>query len=120
MAILGKLLRNRRAGQAGLAWNLSALAGPDVLDLRSPDFENDAPIPLRHAGRRTGGANLSPALAWTNLPAGTAQLLLVAEDVDTPTHSPFVHCVALLAPADSSSSDDAATPGFIGERLTPG
>jgi len=98
MAILGRLLRNLRAGQAGLAWNLPALAGPDVLALRSPDLEHDAPMPTRHAGRRAGGQNLSPALAWASPPAGTAQLLLVAEDVDAPTRSPFIHCVALLAP----------------------
>ena len=31
-------------------------------------------------------------------PAGTAQLLLVVQDIDSPTRAPFVHCVALLEP----------------------
>jgi hypothetical protein len=36
MAVLGKLLKNRRAGQAGLAWSSPNLAGPDTLVLTSP------------------------------------------------------------------------------------
>ncbi|MGW3981906.1 YbhB/YbcL family Raf kinase inhibitor-like protein [Streptomyces mirabilis] len=98
MAILGTLLKNRRAGQANLAWNHPALAGSDTLDLHSPDFAHDSTVPTRHAGRRAGGQNISPALTWTGTPQDTAQLLLVIEDVDTPTQSPFVHCVALLEP----------------------
>ena len=31
MAVLGKLLKNRRAGQAGLAWNVPGLSGPETL-----------------------------------------------------------------------------------------
>ena len=98
MAILGTLLKNRRAGETGLAWNLPALAGPETLGLRSPDFAPGTALPQVHAGRRAGGANTSPALGWRAAPPGTAQLLLVIEDVDAPTRTPFVHCVALLEP----------------------
>lgn len=98
MTILGTLLKNKRAGEARLAWNLPALAGPEGLELRSPDFEPGGAIPQAHAGKRAGGENRSPALAWSGAPAGTAQLLLVVQDVDSPTRVPFVHCVALLEP----------------------
>jgi hypothetical protein len=37
MTVIGKLLKNRHAGPAGLAWKLSNLAGPDTLRLSSPD-----------------------------------------------------------------------------------
>lgn len=98
MTILGTLLKNKRAGEADLAWNLPALAGPEVLALHSPDFEHQGPIPKAHAGKRAGGENRSPALAWNATPERTAQLLLVIEDTDAPTRAPFVHCVALLEP----------------------
>ncbi|MFE9452222.1 YbhB/YbcL family Raf kinase inhibitor-like protein [Streptomyces sp. NPDC006739] len=98
MTILGTLLKNKRAGQAGLAWHLPALAGPETLGLHSTDFAPEADIPRVHAGKRAGGENRSPGLAWSGTPAGTAQLLLVVEDVDSPTRTPFVHCVALLEP----------------------
>ncbi|GAA4630747.1 YbhB/YbcL family Raf kinase inhibitor-like protein [Actinoallomurus vinaceus] len=99
MAVIGKLLKNRRAGQEGLAWNSSNLAGADTLTLTSPDFENEGTIPTLHASKRLGGEDLSPALAWSPAPEATGQLLLVVEDPDAPTPAPFVHCVALLDPS---------------------
>ena len=98
MAILGRLLTNRRAGDTGLAWNQGTLAGPETLRVGSPAFAEGGAIPLEQAGRRVGGQDISPALTWTGQPAETAQLLLFVEDVDAPTPKPFVHCVALLAP----------------------
>nr|WP_262056769.1 YbhB/YbcL family Raf kinase inhibitor-like protein [Streptomyces sp. STR69] len=41
----------------------------------------------------------SPHLAWTPPPPGTAQLLLVVEDIDVPLARPAVHCLALIDPA---------------------
>jgi Raf kinase inhibitor-like YbhB/YbcL family protein len=99
MAVLGKLLKNRHAGQAGLAWNAPNLAGPEGLALYSPDFEHQSAIPAVHAAKRVGGAERSPELSWSAAPAGTQQLLLAVEDPDAPTGAPFVHCVALLNPA---------------------
>jgi phosphatidylethanolamine-binding protein (PEBP) family uncharacterized protein len=96
LALLGKLLKNRRAGETNLAWSLPALAGPDGITVRSADFEPEAAIARANAGKRAGGRNQSPELSWTGVPAGTAQLLLVVQDVDSPTSVPFVHCVALL------------------------
>jgi phosphatidylethanolamine-binding protein (PEBP) family uncharacterized protein len=80
--ILGTLLKNKRAGEAQLAWNLPALAGPDLLVLHSSDFEPEGVIAKAQAGKRAGGENRSPALDWTGSPAGTAQLLLVIQDVE--------------------------------------
>lgn len=96
MAVIGKLLKNRRAGQSGLAWNAPNLAGAETITLSSPDFENGAAIPTVHASSRAGGRNLSPALEWSAAPEKTAQILLVIEDPDAPTPTPVVHCMALL------------------------
>lgn len=98
MALLGTLLKNKRAGETELAWNRPTLAGPGVLDLHSPEFEHERQLGLAHAGRRVGGEDRSPALGWSGVPAETAQLLLVIEDVDSPTKFPNVHCVALIEP----------------------
>ncbi|MCO6009104.1 YbhB/YbcL family Raf kinase inhibitor-like protein [Actinoallomurus purpureus] len=107
MAVVGKLLKNRRAGQAGLAWNSPNLAGADTLALSSPDFEHEETIPTAHAAKRAGGKDLSPALAWSPVPEGTAQLLLVIEDPDAPTAAPFVHCVALIDPSATGLAQGA-------------
>ncbi|HEY3506139.1 MAG TPA: YbhB/YbcL family Raf kinase inhibitor-like protein [Actinocatenispora sp.] len=111
MAVVGKLLRNRRAGQAGLAWNRPNLAGPATITLTSPDFAHEADIPTVHAGKRVGGRDLSPALAWTGVPDGTAQLLFVLEDPDVPISTPAVHTVALLAPARTDLAQGALDSG---------
>lgn len=99
MAILGKLLRNRRAGETHLAWHEPALAGPETLRLASPDFLDGGALQPAHAGRRIGGQDRSPALSWGELPSDTTQVLLYVEDVDAPTAKPFVHCVAVISPA---------------------
>ena len=96
MAILGTLLKNKHAGDERLAWNLPSLAGPETLALASTAFGHEGDIPKPHAGRLVGGKDLSPALSWTGVPEGTAQLLLVVEDIDAPSRSPIVHCLALL------------------------
>jgi Raf kinase inhibitor-like YbhB/YbcL family protein len=111
MKLLGKLLKNRRAGQEGLAWNSPNLAAEDSLALNSPDFENEGTIPVVHVAKRLGGKDLSPALGWSAVPEGTAQLLLVIEDPDAPTPAPFVHCVALLEPSVTSLPQGALNAG---------
>ena len=98
MAVIGRLLKNRHAGPERLAWNAPNLAAAQTLALHSADFEDQGTIPAVHAGKRVGGTDLSPALAWSPAPEGTARLLLVIEDPDAPTPAPFVHCVALLDP----------------------
>jgi phosphatidylethanolamine-binding protein (PEBP) family uncharacterized protein len=110
MAVLGKLLKNRRAGEGRLAWNAPNLAGPETLALRSPDFADGATIPIAYAAKRVGGQDISPALNWSAGPARTAQLLLVVEDPDAPTAAPFVHCVALLDPAVTGVGAGALDP----------
>ena len=113
MAIAGRLLRNRRAGETNLAWNLPNLAGPETLTLTSRGFVDGGTIPREHAGRRAGGQNVSPELSWTQVPDGCAQLLLVIEDIDAPTPKPFVHCVALIDPARAVVSQSTLQPGAV-------
>ncbi len=116
MALIGRLLKNRRAGGKHLAWGAPNLACTNTLRLTSPAFEDGEPIPAAHASKRAGGGDQSPALAWSQVPSSTDQLLLVIEDPDAPTRVPFVHCVALIEPSitdlpERALSADTPTPG---------
>jgi Raf kinase inhibitor-like YbhB/YbcL family protein len=98
---------NKRPGQPGLAWDAPNLASAQTLTLSSPDFGNEGTIPAVHAATRAGGDNLSPALTWPPPPPDTAQLLLVIEDPDAPTATPFVHCLALISTSVTSLAHGA-------------
>jgi Raf kinase inhibitor-like YbhB/YbcL family protein len=93
-----------------LAWDAPNLAGPDTLDLTCPAFGHDEPIPPVHAAARAGGKNLSPALTWSAVPPRAAQLLLVVEDPDAPTRTPYLHCLALLDPSVVGLDHGALNP----------
>ncbi|MFE3525341.1 YbhB/YbcL family Raf kinase inhibitor-like protein [Streptomyces sp. NPDC059161] len=99
MTLLGRLLRNRRAGETHTAWNQPNLQGPELLKLTSEGFGDCEAMPKAHGAKNIGGDNLSPQLSWSPPPPGTGQLLLVVEDLDVPLPKPAVHCVALIDPA---------------------
>jgi Raf kinase inhibitor-like YbhB/YbcL family protein len=61
-----------------------------TLTLRSPAFESGAPIPARFDHER---GDLSPALSWEGVPAGTVGLVLLVDDPDAPVEGSFVHWV---------------------------
>lgn len=60
-----------------------------MLTLASPAFASDGPIPRAHT---CDGADHSPPLAWSGLPAAAQQLALVVDDPDAPGRT-FVHWV---------------------------
>ncbi|WP_235916507.1 YbhB/YbcL family Raf kinase inhibitor-like protein [Antrihabitans cavernicola] len=97
--MLGRLLNNRRAGDTHTAWNRPNLHGPELLTVSSRHIDDGGAIPLQHCAKNIGGDDLSPHLAWSSLPTGTTQLLLVVEDIDVPMTKPAVHCLALVEPA---------------------
>jgi Raf kinase inhibitor-like YbhB/YbcL family protein len=57
------------------------------MELRSPNFSEQATIPHRFT---CDGDNVSPALEWSNVPHGAAELALICEDPDAPGKT-FVH-----------------------------
>ena len=91
---IGVMLRNRRAGQHTLVWARPDLQAPANFSLTSPAFDDGAPIPEKHRGRLFS-ANISPALNWTQPPAGTAELVLIVQDPDVPMGKPATHALAL-------------------------
>jgi Raf kinase inhibitor-like YbhB/YbcL family protein len=110
MAWLGHLLRNRRAGEHSLTWNTDGLDAPATIRLSSPAFADGSPIPQRHAGRPVGG-NVSPAIAWTGIPDGARELVLIVEDPDVPFRTPIVHATARLSPGTTALAEGALNAG---------
>jgi Raf kinase inhibitor-like YbhB/YbcL family protein len=114
---LGLALRNRRAGHHTLVWARTDLQAPENFTLTSPAFDHGAAIPERHRGRLFG-ANISPALAWTTPPAGTAELVLIVQDPDAPRRTPATHALtigidpALEGIAKNGLTDPSPIPGI--------
>jgi hypothetical protein len=87
-----------------------------TLTLRSPAFPDRGQIPGQYT---CDGANTSPPLQWSHVPAGTQSLALIMEDPDAPdpkapTHT-FVHWVIYnLPPSPESLAEDRPVP--VGAR----
>lgn len=115
MTLLGTLLKNRRSRDAESVWNFPNLQGPELVTVRSRHFEEGAAIPREHTGKRVGGKNLSPHLTWSPPPPETTELLLVVEDLDVPTSTPAVHCLALIDPSQLDSPNELP-PGALSAK----
>jgi Raf kinase inhibitor-like YbhB/YbcL family protein len=71
--------------------------GAPTLTVTSGSFEREHAIPRKHAG----GHGRSPSLRWSAPPAGTRELVVLAEDPDAPTDKPFVHWIVTGLEADA-------------------
>jgi Raf kinase inhibitor-like YbhB/YbcL family protein len=113
---IGHALRNRHAGHHTLLWANPDLQAPETFTLTSPAFAHRAPIPDRHRGHYFG-SNISPALAWTTPPTGTAELVLVVQDPDVPMRTPATHA---LTRGINPSSTRIPENGLNGSSPHPG
>lgn len=80
---------------------------PATIEVTSPAFSCGGQIPSRYT---TDGDNLSPPLAWSNLPAGTASLVLLVEDADAPALRPLVHAIVADIPPERGELAEGAIP----------
>lgn len=81
---------------------------PATITVRSPDFADGAPIPPRFT---CDGADISPALRWSGVPARAAALALVVDDPDAPGGT-FTHWVVLdIDPGTASIEASKSPPG---------
>jgi Raf kinase inhibitor-like YbhB/YbcL family protein len=96
VAAAGTLLASSAAGVQAQAAKFT---------LTSPDIANGKTIATTQVFNSFGcsGSNVSPALAWSNVPAGTKSFALLAYDPDAPTGSGWWHWVAYNIPADATS-----------------
>ena len=65
------------------------------LKITSPAFDVNGKIPPRFTA---DGADISPALAWTNVPRGTQSLALILEDSDAASPEPLTHWIMYRIP----------------------
>ncbi|TVS12901.1 MAG: YbhB/YbcL family Raf kinase inhibitor-like protein [Gammaproteobacteria bacterium] len=102
------------------------------IQLSSPAFKPGDAIPKRHTGE---GEDVSPALAWTDAPAGTRSFAVICHDPDAPlikddTYG-FVHWVLYNIPASvmaleegsngfTQGSNDFGSAGYGGPMPPPG
>ncbi len=79
------------------------------MTLKSPAFGPNETIPRKYTG---DGEDASPPLSWSGAPAGAKQLVLIVDDPDAPTPSPWVHWVLYAIPADTTSLPEGITPSL--------
>lgn len=58
------------------------------MKIRSTAFGDGDAIPRKFTGE---GKDISPPLVWEQVPEKTRELVLICDDPDAPTPSPFVH-----------------------------
>ncbi len=85
---------------------------PLVFELTSTAFTQGATVPARHT---CSGENVSPALAWTAPPEGTASLALIVDDPDAPGRV-WQHWLAWNLPATTR----AIAEGGVGATMVQG
>lgn len=86
-----------------------------TIQLSSPAFDSNAAVPKKYTA---DGANVSPPLYWSNLPAGTEQIALIVDDPDAPREEPWVHWVIYGMPGDLDGlPEDVAKEGSLTEPV---
>lgn len=116
---LGRMFRNRHADETRSISHAPQLATQNHLVVTSPSFADGQEIPAKFCGRFIG-ENVSPAITWGELPVGTAELVLVMEDLDSPGTSPRLHAVAAFAPRNGGLPEGGLAAGTSGVSFLPG
>jgi Raf kinase inhibitor-like YbhB/YbcL family protein len=111
-----------KPGDHALVWNDEALAAPEsfrlIADWAGEGAGDTVEIPDTYRGRLFG-RNVSPAVSWSDLPAGTVRLALIVQDPDTPMSGASTHLVALIDPhavarlADGELSQGTDAAGVV-------
>ena len=92
--------------------SLVSLSAQQPITVSSPTLKAGEPIPKDHTA---DGKNISPAITWSNAPAGTKEFALIMDDPDVPMPQPFVHWVIYKIPGAAKGLPenipiDAAAP----------
>jgi Raf kinase inhibitor-like YbhB/YbcL family protein len=90
-----------------------ATAPKGRFSVKSPDLVSKGRIALSHVYNGMGckGQNISPALEWSNAPAGTKSFAVTMFDPDAPTGSGWWHWIMYNIPATTTSLADGAGNG---------
>ena len=93
---------------ASAAWSQPPGGSPMPFNISSTAFQPGGDIPRKYTCE---GPDVSPALSWTDPPAGTQSFTLIGDDPDAPVGT-WVHWVAYDVPASARqfAEGDAGTP----------
>jgi Raf kinase inhibitor-like YbhB/YbcL family protein len=88
-----------------------AVDHPDLFRVTSPDFSDNGKLAIWNAGTgrsprgpwACGGADVSPALAWSHAPAGTRSFAIVMDDPDAASGRGGTHWLVYDIPGTASS-----------------
>lgn len=91
----------------------------ETFGLQSPDLKDGQPLSSAQVFQGFGcdGGNVSPALEWSNAPAGTKSFAITVYDPDAPTESGWWHWTVFNIPATTVRL--AAGAGKKGSSLLP-
>jgi len=73
--------------------------------ISSPDFASNGTIPTQFTCQ---GANKPPKLSWSGAPTTTKSFVLICDDPDAPSATPWVHWVVYNIPATKTSLDQVS------------
>src|SRR5512139_2179291 len=90
---------------------MACAAERNTMELSSSAFAQNTDIPSQHTCE---GDDVSPALAWSGVPAGTRSLALIVDDPDAPDPKApkmtWVHWVLYNLPPTTQGLPQAVTP----------
>ncbi|MGH3824440.1 MAG: YbhB/YbcL family Raf kinase inhibitor-like protein [Pseudonocardiaceae bacterium] len=84
-----------------------------ALTLTSPAFADNAFIPVQYS---CDGENISPPLEWSEVPEGTAELVLIFEDPDGPGGTQVYWALYGLNPASGGIEEGKVPAGAVGGK----
>lgn len=86
------------------------------MNVHSSSFSNGATIPQKHVFDDMGctGENVSPQLAWDDVPADAKSFAVVMHDPDAPTSGGFYHWVMFNIPGKKRGLDEGEECGTLG------
>jgi len=113
------------------AWSGESANAQGVFTITSPSFKDGERLATKMAGNNKQNANcvgdnVSPALSWSNPPAGTKSFAVTCFDPDAPTGSGFWHWLVANIPADvtelAADAGNLSAPKLpkAGLKLPPG
>lgn len=107
-AVAGALVAGLAACTRGADSEVLAPENLPALRVTSSAFAEGKGIPAKYS---CDGANVSPPLSWSGVPAGAKSLVLVVDDPDAPSGT-YVHWIlGGLAPSTRSLAEDSVPSG---------
>jgi Raf kinase inhibitor-like YbhB/YbcL family protein len=92
-----------------------------MMNLESQNFEHQGAIPKKHT---CDGADVSPALAWSDVPEGTKSFALIVDDPDAPDPAnprmTWVHWVLYNIPETAKSLPEGVMQSDLPEGTLQG